>query len=256
MKIGRGALRSQRQRRRDRYRGCHVCGIRGEQCAKCDLGAQLVAIHGYASLSLVVDGSFVESAHDDLGHGGAGLVLVLGDNILASRACGFRASSSSDAEFHAVIRAGRWAPGVAIYTDARDLPIKMTRVNPDITVHYLVPHERGEAYALAHRLSVEGRCREAPETIPSVGLAFAVERSQLTKAQRKAKGADLLLDHARRDPGFNGDFTALAEQLGWTSGRLWQQNPAIQIATKRWLKQHATIETSQDEGASTHEPDR
>lgn len=253
---GKGDLRSQRQRRRDRYRGCRVCGVRGEQCTECGLGEQLVAIHGYSALSLVVDGSFVESRHDDLGHGGAGLVLVSNarTEILASRACGFRASSSSDAEFHAVIRAGRWAPGVAIYTDARDLPVKMAKVNPDLVVYYLNPNDRKDAYALAHRLSVEGRCREAPETIPAVGLAFAADRSNLTKSQRKAKGADLLLEAARHDPSFDGDFTALAERLGWTSGRLWQRNPSIQIATKRWLAQHATIETPKDEG--THESDR
>ena len=40
----------------------------------------------------------------------------------------------------------------------------------------------------------------------------------------------------RRDPSFDGDFTALAERLGWTSGRLWRQNPAIRIAMKRWLE--------------------
>ena len=129
-------------------------------------------------------------------------------------------------------------PGVVIYTDVRDLPAKLTRANPELSVHYLVPRDRGDAYALAHRLSVEGRCREAPETIPSVGLAFAVERSQLTKAQRKAKGADLLLEHARRDPSFDGDFTALAERLGWTSGQRWQDNPSIHIATARWLALH------------------
>lgn len=257
-----------------------MCGVRGAQCTECDLGEQLVAIHGYANLALVVDGSFVAAGKDarnaprvhrerytalkeqiandhptwtadhveaalvealtgapptdELGHGGAGLVLVRGETILASRACGFRAASSSDAEYHAVIRAARWARGVAIYTDARDLPVKMARVNPDITVHYLDPNKRDDAYALAHRLSVEGRCREAPETIPSVGLAYATERSQLTKAERKAKGAELLLEHAQGDPSFDGDFTALAERLGWASGRLWKENPSIRIATARW----------------------
>ena len=280
MKIGKGDLRTQRQRRRDRYRGCPVCGVRGTQCTECRLGVQIVAVHGYANLALVVDGSFVAAGpngreaprvhrpryaklkdqiallhpdweaerveaaliealtgsppQDGLGYGGAGLVLVRGDEILASRACGFRASSSSDAEFHAVIRAARWAPGVAIYTDARDLPIKMTRVNPDLAVHYLDPRERADAYALAHRLSVEGRCREAPETIPSVGIAFAAERTQRSKAERKRMGAELLLEHARRDPSFDGDFTALAERLGWTSGHHWQDNPAIRIASDRW----------------------
>lgn len=234
MQVGKGDIRSQRQRRRDRYRGCRVCGVRAKHCAECGLGEQLVAIHGYGSLTLVVDGSFVKSQHDDLGHGGAGLVLVQGETILTSRACGFRASSSSDAEFHAVIRASRWAPGVAIYTDVRDLPVKMVHVNPDIAVHYLDPNARADAYALAHRLSVEGRCREAPETIPPVGLAFAATRAQLTRAQRKARGAELLLDHAGKDPTFDGDFTALAARLGWTSGRRWQENPAIRIASDLW----------------------
>jgi hypothetical protein len=242
MRNGKGDLRGQQQRRRDRYRGCSVCGVRGVQCTECRRGAELVAIHGYANLSLVVDGSFVEASTDDLGHGGAGLVLVLvgNDEILASRACGFRASSSSDAEFHAVIRAGRWAPGVPIYTDARDLPAKMIRVNPNLAVHYLDPNARKAAYGLAHRLSVEGRCREAPETIPAVGVAFAADRSNLTKAQRKARGVELLLGHARSDPAFDGDFTALAERLGWTSGRMWQQNPVIRIAAKRWLAEKET----------------
>ena len=232
MKIDKGDIRGQRQRRRDRYRGCRVCGVRGTHCIECDLGAQIVAIYGYASLSLVVDGSFVQ--HDNVGHGGAGLVLVRDDEILASRACRFRASSSSDAELHAVIRASRWAHGVTIYTDARELPVKMARVNPDLGVLYMEPNKRSEAYALAHRLSVEGRCREAPETIPSVGIAFAAERAQLTKAQRKAKGADLLLEQAGQDPRFDGDFIALAERLGWTSGIHWKDNPSIHIAKQRW----------------------
>jgi hypothetical protein len=290
---GKGDIRSQRQRRRDRYRGCRVCGVRSVQCTECDLGEQLVAIHGYASLALVVDGSFVPAGKDarnaprvhreryaalkvqiandhpawtadrvdaalvealtgapsthELGHGGAGLVLVRGKTILASRACGFRAASSSDAEYHAVIRASRWARGVAIYTDARDLPVKMSRVNPDIAVHYLDPNKRADAYALAHRLSVEGRCREAPETIPSVGLAYAAERSNLTKAQRKAKGAELLLEHAQGDPSFDGDFTALAARLGWASGRLWQRNPAIRIASAQWQAQQSEIKRGEED---------
>lgn len=303
MQDGKGDLRSQRQRRRDRYRGCHVCGVRGAQCTECGLGEQIVALHGYARLSLVVDGSFVPAVQpgkgareaprvhreryiklkdqianehpdwtadlveaaliealtgappqDEPGHGGAGLVLVSNvsnghDQILASRACGFHAASSSDAELHAVIRASRWAPGVTIYTDARELPVKMARINPDITVHYLDPNKRGDAYALAHRLSVEGRCREAPETIPAVGLAFAAARSTRTKADRRRMGADLLLEHARRAPSFDGDFTAIAERLGWTSGRRWQDNPAIQIAADRWRDESNAVSGSTTIGA-------
>lgn len=234
MKIGRGDIRSQRQRRRDRYRGCRVCGLRGQQCTDCDLGKRLVQIHGSTNLSLFVDGSFVDARDGGLGHGGAGLVLVHESLIIASRACGFRAEGSADAELHAVIRGGRWAPGVAIYTDARDLPEKIARFNPRIVVGYLPFEMRGAAHALAHRLSVEGRCREAPETTPSVGIEFAAARDTRSKGERRRMGAELLLDHAGKDPAFDGDFFALAERLGWTSGRRWRENPAIRIAAQRW----------------------
>jgi hypothetical protein len=210
---------------------------------ECATGKRLVALHGYARLSVIVDGSFVDSDDDDLGHGGAGLVLVRADDgeILATRACGFRASSSSDAEFHAVIRAGRWVPGVAIYTDARDLPTKMVRVNPDLAVHYLDPNRRASAYALAHRLSVEGRCRDAPHTLSSAGIEFAAARATLTKTQRKVqslrRSVALLLERAHADPSFDGDFTAIAESFGWTSGKRWRENPAIRIAADRWARE-------------------
>lgn len=235
MQEGKGDVSAQRRRRRDRYRGCRVCGVRGVHCIECTLVKQVIAKHDRAALSLVVDGSYVESPHGKaLGHGGAGLVLVRDEEILATRACGFSAESSSDAELHAVIRAARWVPNVVIYTDAKDLPAKIQRFNPRLAVYYLHPGGRDDAYVLAHRLSVEGRCREAPETIPTVGLAFALERSGLTKAQRRRKGADLLIEQARKDPTFDGDFIALAERLGWTSGRNWQDNPAIRIAADRW----------------------
>jgi hypothetical protein len=234
MQVGKGDIPGQRRRRRDRYRGCRVCGIRGVHCDECARGKQLVAIHGYAKLSLVVDGSFVQ--HRGLGHGGAGLVLVHGAEVVASRACGFRAAGSADAEFQAIIRASRWATGVAIYTDAKDLPAMMVRINPHVIVHYLEQNARAEAYLLAHRLSVEGRGRDAPETISPAGLEVAAERPSLSKAQRKRKGAELLLEHAQRDPSFDGDFTALAARLGWTSGRRWQDNPAIRIAAASWKK--------------------
>ena len=112
----------------------------------------------------------------------------------------------------------------------------MARINPHVIVHYLEPAARAEAYLLAHRLSVEGRGRDAPETISPAGLEVAAERPGLSKAQRKQKGAGLLLEHAQLDPSFNGDFTAIAERLGWTSGPRWRDNPAIQIAAARWKK--------------------
>ena len=236
MKLGKGNIVAQRRRRKDRYRGCPVCGIRGAQCTECDRGKELVALHGRDRLVLVVDGSFVEATGEGPGHGGAGLVLVDEeiDEIVASRACGFAAEGSSDAELHAVIRAARWAPGVAIYTDSRDLPAKVQSFNPRLSVHYLVPNDRGEAYAMAHRLSVVGRCREAPNTVPAVGIDYAASRSELSRAQRKARGVELLLERARMEPNFDGDFIALADRLGWTSGKHWRDNPSIRIAADRW----------------------
>jgi hypothetical protein len=232
--IGKGDVPSQRKRHRDRYRGCRVCGVRGIHCTECDLAAQIVAIHGYANLALVVDGSFVEPEY-----GGAGLVLIQGSEIVASRACGFCAESSSDAEYHAVIRAARWAPGVAIYTDARDLPAKFARVNPNLIIHYLDPNKRTAAYVLAHRLSVEGRCRDAPQTMSPAGIDFVTQRVALTKNQRKTqalrRSVALLIEHAQKDPAFDGDFAAIAARLGWASGKHWRGNPAIQIAAQRWV---------------------
>ena len=238
MQVGKGDIRSQRQRRRDRYRGCRVCGVRGVSCTECDRAARIVAARDRASLAIVVDGSFVEPSSGRLGHGGAGLVLVQGATILDSRACGFRAASSSDAEFQAVIRAARWVSGVAIYTDARDLPAKTRSFNPRLAVHYLDPNRRSEAYVLAHRLSVEGRCRDAPHTMSPAGIEFVTQRVSLTKNQRKVsalrRSVALLLEHARNDPAFDGDFAAVAAKLGWASGPRWQDNPAIKIAAERW----------------------
>lgn len=236
--------------------------MRGSQCTECAFGAKLVALHGTAALTLAVDGSFATSLQDgadlslrdnsslssrdnsghslpnsSVGYGGAGLVLVRGAEILAARPCGFQASSSSDAEFQAVIRGARWAPGVPIYTDARELPAKMTLVNPDLIVRYLRRGGKRPAYALAHRLSIEGRCRAAPQTTPRLGVEFAVERSRSNRAGRRQMAAELLLERALRDPNFQGDFSAIAAALGWTSGPRWQDNPAIRIAEQLWLVQ-------------------
>jgi len=261
MRLGKGDIRSQRARRRRRYRGCPVCGIRGVQCVECGHGAELVALHGPAELTLTVDGSFVpflqdvdgpsrdNSDHclrDNGGHGGAGLVLARGAEILATRACGFHASSSSDAEYQAVIRGARWAPDVPIYTDARELPSKMVLVNPGLNVRYLGPGKRHAPYMLAHRLSIEGRCRGAPMTTPRLGVEFAAERPKRSKAERRQMAAELLLEQVLHDASFQGDFTIVAAKLGWTSGPRWRDNPAIRIAKQLWLERHGCTGSSSD----------
>lgn len=211
--------------------------MRGEPCGRCDVGEQLVALHGYANLVLIVDGSFVP--HDrgvrrSSGWGGAGLVLVRGGirgEILASRACGFLAESSTDAERHAIIRGARWAPGVMIYTDARDLPALLGI--PTLNVKFLPAQHLAAAHDLAHRLSVEGRNRDAPPEAQT-SLEIVDLRANLTKHERKQAGVTILLARAHLDPTFSGDFTKIAESLGWTSGKYWRNNPAIRIATALW----------------------
>lgn len=119
------------------------------------------------------------------------------------------------------------------------------RVNPDLAVHYLDPNRRAAAYALAHRLSVEGRCRDAPHTLSAAGIEFAAERATLSKTQRKVRSlrrsVSLLLERAHADPSFEGDFTKVAESFGWTSGKRWRENPAIRIAADRWAQEKLPV---------------
>lgn len=240
MPAGRGDRLNQRQRRRDRYRGCRVCGIRGESCAGCGVGAQIVAQHGAAGLVLIVDGSFVpheKGARRSSGWGGAGLVLTRGGihgKVLADRACGFLAQSSTDAERHAIIRGARWAPGVEIYTDCRELPIALAEI-PTLRVQYLPPGRRSAVHARAHLLSVEGRCRDAPPE-GQTDAEMTRLRSGLTKRERKQAAVDLLLEKARAESTFDGDFVKVAESLGWTSGKRWRDNPLIRIAAEAWTR--------------------
>lgn len=116
------------------------------------------AVEAELTAALGVDVSVDEGP----GHGGAGLVLVgAAGAVLASQSCAFPAASSSDAEFQAVIRGARWAPGAVIYTDSESTCWATTSSNRDLDVRFLPEHDRGDAHALAHRLSVEGRQRHA-----------------------------------------------------------------------------------------------
>lgn len=247
MKTGKGDIPGQRRRHRDRYRGCRVCGLRGQHCGECDEGRRVVAAHRGEDLCLVVDGSFVpkvrERGEHSPGDGGAGLVLVRGSvrtgEVLATRACGFAAVNSSDAEFQAVIRGARWAPGVPIYTDVRTFPDELAMVNPRLVVRYLLDHDQCPAYHVAHRLSVEGRCRQAPESAGPSGPEVAIERAGKTRAERRRMGVDLLLEQAAADPAFDGNFETLAERMGWTSGKLWRENPAIKKAAAAWAQRRS-----------------
>lgn len=167
MKIGKGDIQAQRRRRKARYRGCAVCGEpNAKLCADCRAIEAVLATEWPPSLSLFVDGGFVTLSgerHDDgPGHGGAGLVIATSvGKVLAARSCAFPAQSSSDAEFQAVIRGARWAPGVVIYTDSESTCWAAISSNSNLDVCFLRDHERGPLHAMAHQLSVEGRQRQA-----------------------------------------------------------------------------------------------
>jgi hypothetical protein len=171
VKIGKGAIRSQRQRRRARYHGCWICGDPNvKRCEGCRAVEEVLSIYWSPSLSLFVDGGFVTQSgeRDDSGpgHGGAGLVLASSTGkILASRSCGFPAANSSDAELHAVIRGARWAPGAVIYTDSESTCGAAILSNNKLEVCFLRDHERGPLHALAHQLSIEGRLRQANRSL-------------------------------------------------------------------------------------------
>jgi hypothetical protein len=176
---------------------CRICGELGAmRCDSCRAVEPLLKLP-LSKLMLIVDGSYVEPRDDrlrypalrerigrdhpgwdetavdaelrwalvgdvpfstDPGHGGAGLVLVKASGkILASRSCSFPADNSSDAEFQAVTRAARWTPGIAIYTDSESACRAAEAAG--LNVRFLPEGARGEAHALAHQLSVDGRLR-------------------------------------------------------------------------------------------------
>jgi hypothetical protein len=215
-----------------------------------------VAVFGYANLALIVDGSYrppVGREHERRpGHsyGGAGLVLVRltgkmtkirKSEVIANRACGFTASSSSEAEFQAVIRGARWAPGVTIYTDCRSTAEYLG--HRELCVRYLnLAGGKWRTHDLAHLLSVQGQCRDAPSD-GGAAIAKATRNIGRSDRQRRMGGVDILLEKARNDPAFDGDFVALAERLGWTSGRWWRDNPLLVIAAGRWEQERAAETT-------------
>ena len=85
MRIDKGAVAGQRRRHKDRYRGCRVCGLRGQHCVECKQAAEIVAIYGYAQLAVIVDGSFVDARAGDLDR--AWRLEDRGANIRSARLC-------------------------------------------------------------------------------------------------------------------------------------------------------------------------
>lgn len=148
-------------------RRCRVCG---ESCelATCEPCAEVGALVQRIAepLCVVVDGSYSDEWQ------GAGLVLVLDSPIgefAALCACRFHARSSVEAEYQAIVRARRWAPGVPVYSDcvqAIDLVCGVSTQRKRLAdrlkqaqlgVHFLLERYREPNHAFAHRLSRQGR---------------------------------------------------------------------------------------------------
>jgi len=131
-----------------------------------DAGAVEVELASALGVDVTVD--------EGPGHGGAGLVLVgAAGTVLAARSCAFPATSSSDAEFQAVVRGARWAPGAVIHTDSESTCWATISSNRNLDVRFLPERDRGDAHALAHRLSVEGRLRHAARAAMATTLTEA-----------------------------------------------------------------------------------
>lgn len=162
---------------------CRICGERSSSrtCDGCGQVAVLVE-HILEPMFVIVDGSYLND------HGGAGLVLVVGSlvgDVAASCACRFHACSSAEAEFQAIVRGRRWAPGVPVYSDCesairgtgnpaneRERRRMIVRGTSTSGVHFILEQHRKPNHQLAHRLSRVGRREQtAVETRARAELA-------------------------------------------------------------------------------------
>lgn len=143
---------------------CRICGEMVElarqnagprvTCASCAQIATLIPtwIADGERLSVIVDGSYAR------GLGGAGLVLVSGSlrgEVIAHCSCVFKAAHSDEAEFQAIVRGRRWAPGVPLWSDC-DGAIRRARRDGAIAT-FIEDRWRKPNHDLAHDLSVQGR---------------------------------------------------------------------------------------------------
>jgi len=163
--------------RRARRGGCKVCGVSyyrdptprkfaGQLRHVCEDCQPYPIVDRYLDdYRIVVDGSFVTLSGrrdvNEIGHGGAGIVLTFKGDVVASRSCEFEASNSSDAEFQAVVRGARWIPRVVILTDSQAIVDKrlIETFNPRRELYWVRRRDRGPEWNIAHQLSQEGRYR-------------------------------------------------------------------------------------------------
>lgn len=106
-------------------------------------------------LYVVVDGSY----HEDDDRGGAGLVLTQGSpegKVIAFCASSFQCRNSVSAEYQAIVRGLRWAPGAQCMSDCLSA---IQRALASGHAASFLPSDHRTNHSYAHRLSVVGRKR-------------------------------------------------------------------------------------------------
>lgn len=134
---------------------CDVCGFAVEadrqRCTLCRSVADVIAMIDRPML--IVDGSF-----DEDGRGGAGLVIARGSltgEVVVHTFAAFNAKTSVEAEYQAIVRGARWAPGLVVYSDCVGA---VYRAKVSGHTARIIPHNlRQPGHALAHKLSTQGR---------------------------------------------------------------------------------------------------
>lgn len=139
-------------------RACAVCGLDVDHDrAKCSLCASVADIVAMVNRPvLVVDGSYQS------GRAGAGLVLAEafdGGRVLAYTFCVFQAHDATEAEYQAIVRGARWAPGITVWSDCLGA---IYRAKVDHHAVKFLPRDMRHHHGLAHRLSVRGRRQAQP----------------------------------------------------------------------------------------------
>lgn len=116
----------------------------------------LVEAHEPGSLLLIVDGSVDTSntvGKKTAYRAGAGLVLARAEDevVIAVCAAEFEARHNNEAEFQAVVRGLRWAPGLVAWTDSTAAVGNALRQN--LPAAWIPDDLRDPLHGLAHRLA-------------------------------------------------------------------------------------------------------
>ena len=153
---------------------CRVCGSEST-CACASMSEALAELRDRgADLLIVVDGSYNPMTP---GRGGAGLVLVADNEIVAQCGAMLECWSAKRAELEAIVRADRWAPDVPIYSDCRDA-LRIAEREYGLSAQWIRREWRGPAYDMAHELANHARrARGHQEHLRRKEIALAKFRS-------------------------------------------------------------------------------